>query len=672
MNNEHFPRLLSPLDLGFTALKNRVVMGSMHTGLEDVAGGYKKLAVFYRERARGGVGLIITGGVSPTFRGRLALSATQLSFRWQLSRHQYVTNAVHAEGAKICMQILHAGRYAAHPFAVAPSAIRAPISPITPKALSAKQVESTINAFVKTAKLARMAGYDGVEIMGSEGYLINQFICIHSNQRHDDWGGDFQNRIRFPLEIVRRIRKAVGSDWILIFRLSMLDLLKQGSSWQEVVMLAQQLEKAGVTLINTGIGWHEVRIPTIAAVVPRGAFTWVTAKLKNSVKVPLITSNRINTPELAEDILENNYADMVSMARPFLADAEFVSKASQGRSALINTCIACNQGCLDHVFKKQRATCLVNPRAGYETELEYTQTKIPKKIVVVGLGPAGMSCASIAAQRGHTVIAYDAQQGGGQLNLAVRIPGKQEFNETMRYFSNRMTELGVEMHLGNKVCADDLKNSDADIFVIATGVLPRVPDIEGIDHNKVVLYPDVISGRVSVGNSVAIMGAGGIGFDVAALLVHGETNENQWNQAWGIDTAYAHRGGLLPAQSPIHAGRKIMMLQRSKGKMGASLGKTTGWIHRLSLRNAGVEMLSGVAYRHIDDEGLHIIQHGKNRILDVDSVVICAGQQSDHALAKALRSNNKQVHMIGGALSAGDIDAVSAIRQGAELAAKLG
>jgi 2,4-dienoyl-CoA reductase (NADPH2) len=584
MKNEYFPRLLQPLELGFTTLKNRVVMGSMHTGLEDMRGGYRKLAAFYRERARGGVGLIVTGGVSPNLRGRLALSSSQLSFRWQLSGHRHITKTVHEEGSKICMQILHAGRYAMHVFAVAPSAIRAPISPITPKALSEKQIERTINAFVKTAKLAKEAGYDGVEIMGSEGYLINQFICVRSNQRSDDWGGEFQKRIRFPLEIVRRIRIEVGSDWILVFRLSMLDLLHEGSSWQEVVMLARELEKAGVTLINTGIGWHEVRIPTIAAVVPRGAFTWVTGKLKNSVSIPLITSNRINTPELAEDILEQGRADMISMARPFLADAEFVNKASQGQSSQINTCIACNQGCLDRVFKKQRATCLVNPRACYETELEYTPTETPKKIVVIGLGPAGMSCASIAALRGHKVIAYDAEQCGGQLNLAVRIPGKEEFNETIRYFSNRMKEMGVEVRLGNKVSADDLKNMDADDFVIATGVLPRVPDIKGIKHNKVLLYTDVISGKVSVGNSVAIIGAGGIGFDVATMLVHDEQQqdqqESQWTQEWGIDSKYEHRGGLLPEQSLTRSKRKVIMLQRSKGKMGATLGKTTGWIHR--------------------------------------------------------------------------------------------
>lgn len=670
MKKEHFPRLLQPLNLGFTTLKNRVVMGSMHTGLEDKWGGHRKLAAFYRERAKGGVALIVTGGVSPNFQGRLALSASQLSHRWQLSGHRYVTGVVHEAGSKICLQILHAGRYAAHPFAVAPSAIRAPISPITPGALSAKRVERTIDAFVNTAILAKEAGYDGVEIMGSEGYLINQFICLCSNQRSDDWGGNYQNRIRFPLEIVRRIREAVGNEWILIFRLSMLDLLEQGSSWEEVVVLAQELEKAGVTLINTGIGWHEVRIPTIAAVVPRGAFTWITAKLKNSVNLPLITSNRINTPELAEDILEQGRADMVSMARPFLADAEFVDKASRGESARINTCIACNQGCLDRVFKKQRATCMVNPRACYETELIYTRTKAPKKIVVVGLGPAGMSCASVAAQRGHSVVAYDAQECGGQLNLAVRIPGKEEFNETMRYFFNHMKEEGVELHPGTKVSADDLKNMDADIFVIATGVSPRLPDIAGIDHHKVSIYKDVISDRVVIGKSVAIIGAGGIGFDVATRLVQGDQSNSQWNQAWGIDQAYEHRGGILPEPSMTCPERKIIMLQRSKAKMGAMLGKTTGWVHRLSLRKAGVEMLSGVEYQHIDDAGLHIIKDRQLRTIDVDNIVICAGQLSENSLVKALGSG-KSVHVIGGAYQAKELDAESAIRQGAELAATL-
>lgn len=671
MSNKYYPHLLEPLDLGFTTLKNRVLMGSMHTGLEDIRGGYKKLAAFYEERARGGVSLIVTGGVSPNFRGRLALSASQLSWRWQLSQHRYVTQTVHDAGSKICLQILHAGRYAMHPFAVGPSAIRAPISPITPKALSARQVECTIDAFVKTAKLAKLAGYDGVEVMASEGYLINQFICERTNQRSDEWGGSFENRIRLATEIVRRTRAAVGKEWIIIFRLSMLDLLKDGSNWEEVVMLAHAIERAGATLINTGIGWHEVRIPTIAMSVPRGVFTWVTHKLKESVNVPLIASNRINTPELAEEILEQGKADMVSMARPFLADAEFVKKAELGKSSSINTCIACNQGCLDRVFKKQRATCLVNPRACYETELEYVKTQTPKKIIVIGLGPAGMACASIAAQRGHKVVVYEAEEIGGQLNLAVQIPGKKEFYETMRYFKNSFEENSVIVNTGSRIAAKELQQMDCDVVVIATGVKPRIPEIEGIKHSKVMMYKDVFGARPRVGNKVAIIGAGGIGFDVATLLLHYEPSSEQWMHEWGIDAAYAERGGLLKNPKASILQRKITMLQRKKGKMGKSLGKTTGWIHRLSLRKAGVEMMTGVDYRRIDDAGLHIVKDGKESVLDVDTVVICAGQLPENSLQQAMRDSNKQVHVIGGAYEVGELDAESAIRQGAELAAKL-
>lgn len=671
MSNKYYPHLLEPLELGFTTLKNRVLMGSMHTGLEDMRGGYKKLAVFYEERARGGVGLIVTGGVSPTFRGRLALSTSQLSWPWQLSHHRVVTQAVHDAGSKICLQLLHAGRYAMHPFAVGPSAIRAPISPVTPKALSARKVERTINAFVKTAKLAKQAGYDGVEVMGSEGYLINQFICEHTNQRNDMWGGSFENRIRFATEIVRRTRAAVGKEWIIIFRLSMLDLLKDGSNWKEVVMLAQAIERAGATLINTGIGWHEVRIPTIAMSVPRGVFTWVTHKLKQSVDVPLITSNRINTPELAEQILEQGKADMVSMARPFLADAEFVKKAELGESSSINTCIACNQGCLDRVFKKQRATCLVNPRACYETELEYVKTQAPKKVVVIGLGPAGMACASIAAQRGHKVVAYEAEELGGQLNLAVQVPGKKEFYETMRYFKNSFKVNNVTVNTGSRITAKELQQMDCDVVVIATGVKPRVPEIEGINHSKVMMYKDVFGARPKVGNKVAIIGAGGIGFDVATLLLHDNYSDEQWMHEWGIDAAYTERGGLLKNAEASVLHRKITMLQRKKGKMGKSLGKTTGWIHRLSLRKAGVEMMTGVDYRRIDDAGLHIVKQGKESVLDVDTVVICAGQLPENSLERGMRDSDKQVYVIGGADEARELDAERAIRQGVELAARL-
>lgn len=671
MDNEYYPRLFEPLDLGFTILKNRVIMGSMHTGLEDAIQGHKKLAAFYRERARASVALIVTGGISPNFRGRLALTSSQLSYRWQLAKHRFVTETVHQEESKICMQILHAGRYAMHPFAVSPSPLKAPISPILPKALTLKQIDNTITDFVTTAELAKVAGYDGVEIMGSEGYLINQFICQHTNQRNDHWGGDYRNRIRFPLEIVRRTRSAVGEDFILIFRLSMLDLLQQGSSWEEVVMLAKELEKSGVTLINTGIGWHEVRIPTIASMVPRAAFSWVTQKLKHAIDVPLVTSNRINTPEVVEDLLTRGHADMVSMARPFLADPEFIRKASLGRASQINTCIACNQGCLDHVFKKQRASCLVNPRACYETELTYHPALSPKKIVVVGLGPAGMACAGIAAERGHHVIAFDAGQCGGQLNLAVRIPGKDEFKETIRYFLNQMQNNNVELYLGEHADLDQLKLLDADTYVVATGVTPRLPDIKGINHSKVVLYPDVIAGKVKLGDTIAIIGAGGIGFDVATLLVSQQPDPDSWYREWSIDRTYKHRGGLLPRRHGIPRDRKVILLQRSAGKMGRSLGKTTGWIHRLALRQSGVEMIAGIEYLHIDDAGLHIKNKGVQHVISAEHIVICTGQLSEASLVDGLTNLGRPVHVIGGALNAKGIDAEIAIRQGAELAASL-
>lgn len=670
MKEDHYPHLFQPLDLGFTQLKNRVLMGSMHTGLEDTWGGYEKLARFYAERAAGGVGLIVTGGISPNFSGRLALTTSQLSHRWQLAKHRRVTDAVHAAGGKICLQLLHAGRYAMHQFAVAPSAIRSPISLFTPKALSAKAVKRTIDAFARSAALAREAGYDGVEIMGSEGYLINQFICEHTNQRNDDWGGSFENRSRFATEVVRHVRNATGTDWILIYRLSMIDLLKQGSNWGEVVLLAQAVEQAGASLINTGIGWHEVRIPTIAATVPRGAFSWVTQRLKPSVQIPLITSNRINTPELAEQLLQQQ-VDMVSMARPFLADAEFMNKARQGTPERINTCIACNQGCLDKIFKKQRATCLVNPRACYESELEYVNTDRPKKIVVVGLGPAGMSCASVAAERGHRVVAYDSSQLGGQINLAVKIPGKDEFNETLRYFNDRLQRAGVVLNYNKYLTAEDIASMEYDEIVFATGVVPRLPDIKGIEHKKVLSYIDVISGKATAGGSVAIIGAGGIGFDVAALLLHGNTSEQQWYQQWGIDTSYANRGGLLAQATQVQPERKVFLLQRSTGKPGAALGKTTGWIHRLTLKQSGVEMLSGVEYQCIDDEGLHIKVNDEQKILNVDHVIICAGQVSNNALAQSISAEDGVVHIIGGADRALELDAERAIRQGAELAARL-
>ena len=670
---ERYPNLFKPMDLGFTRLENRVIMGSMHTGLEDLRGGFKKLTEFYVERASGGVGLIVTGGISPDYCGQLVPFSSQLSHSWQVYKHRKLTTAVHAAGSKICMQLLHAGRYAIHPFAVAPSAIKAPISPFKPRKMSPKKIQRTIDAYVKAALLARKAGYDGVEIMGSEGYLINQFICTHTNKREDEWGGSFENRIRFAIEIVDKTRKAVGADWIIMYRLSMLDLLKDGSSWEEVVQLALAIEQAGATLINTGIGWHEVRIPTIAAMVPRAAFTWVTAKLKQSVSVPLITSNRINTPEQAEQVLANGEADMVSMARPFLADPQFMEKAKNNQASRINTCIACNQGCLDRVFRRQRATCLVNPRACYETELQFTKTKIPKKIVVIGLGSAGMAFASVAAQRGHSVTAYDIADIGGQLNLAVKIPGKQEFHEMMRYFRHALEDNGVVLKLGQSLSARGIRSTECDAVIVATGVTPRKPDIDGINHSKVVSYSDVISGKVVPGKRVAIIGAGGIGFDVASLLVHqGEPQDKQhWLHSWGVDTEYNSRGGLLPQTEKYAAQRKIYLLQRKQSKMGATLGKTTGWIHRISLKNAGVEMLSGVKYLRIDDQGLHITQNGDSRVLDVDHVILCAGQDSNRALADELESSGMLVHVIGGADKAVELDAERAIRQGMELATKI-
>ncbi len=670
---EHYPKLFEPLDLGFTRLENRVIMGSMHTGLEDVRGGFKKLSEFYAERARGGVGLIVTGGISPDFCGQLVPFSSQLSYPWQVYKHRKLTTAVHAAGSKICMQLLHAGRYAIHPFAVAPSAIKAPITPFKPRQMSAGKIQRTIDAYVKSALLAKKAGYDGVEIMGSEGYLINQFICTHTNKREDEWGGSFENRIRFAIEIVANTRKAVGSDWIIMYRLSMLDLLKDGSSWDEVVQLAQAMEKAGASLINTGIGWHEVRIPTIAAMVPRAAFTWVTAKLKQSVSVPLITSNRINTPEQAEQVLQNGEADMVSMARPFLADPEFINKAKHNQATRINTCIACNQGCLDRVFRKQRATCMVNPRACYETELEYTKTKIPKKIIVIGLGPAGMAFASVAAQRGHTVTAYDIADIGGQLNLAVKIPGKQEFYETLRYFRHALEDNGVILKLGQGLTARQIRSTECDAVIVATGVTPRKPDIDGINHGKVVSYIDVISGKVVPGKRVAIIGAGGIGFDVASLLVHPDEAQDKthWLHSWGVDTEYNSRGGLLHQPEKTTAERKVYLLQRKQSKMGTSLGKTTGWIHRTALKNAGVEMLNGVKYHRIDDRGLHLINNGDTRVLDVDHVILCAGQSPNRTLADQLASSGMLVHVIGGADKAVELDAERAIRQGVELATKI-
>ncbi|WP_421206612.1 FAD-dependent oxidoreductase [Aeromonas enteropelogenes] len=674
-----YPTLLTPLDLGFTQLRNRVLMGSMHTGLEEEKGGFDKLAAFYGERARGGVGLIVTGGIAPNLRGRLVPHGSQLSFPWQVAKHKKVTRAVHQEGGKIALQILHAGRYAYHPFSLAPSALKAPISPFKPRAMSERQIRGTIRDFAATAALARAAGYDGVEVMGSEGYLINQFICERTNKRTDGWGGSSENRMRFPVEIVRAIRERVGPDFIIIFRLSMLDLVEQGSTLEEVIALGQALEQVGVTLINTGIGWHEARVPTIATSVPRGAFSWVTAELKKHLRVPLITTNRINTPEVAERILAGGEADMVSMARPFLADPEFVIKAAEDRADEINTCIACNQACLDHIFKQKRASCLVNPRACFETELTFGRVPQPKKLAVVGAGPAGLAFACYAAERGHQVSLFDqASEIGGQFNFAKQIPGKEEFHETLRYFAKRLEKCGVELYLGQRQSAESLLGGGFDEVILATGIRPRTPNIPGIEHPKVLSYLDVLRDHKPVGEKVAVIGAGGIGFDVAEYLVEkrvaqsshvdGDLRRDHWLKEWGIDKQLAERGGLTTPEVDAPE-RQIWLLQRKESKVGDGLGKTTGWIHRTVLKNRKVQMLSGVQYLRIDDEGLHIQVGDQQQCLPVDQVIICAGQEPLKELQVGLQAAGKPVHIIGGADVAAELDAKRAIRQGAELAA---
>ncbi len=677
MTHPLYSNLLKPLDLGFTSLKNRVLMGSMHTGLEELPDGRDRMAAFYAERARGGVALMVTGGIAPNEAGGVADQSATMTTDKDVREHRVITRAVHAEGGKICLQILHTGRYAFHKKLVAPSAIQAPINIFKPKALTSEEIEIQINDFVRCARLAQEAEYDGVEIMGSEGYLINQFIVQHTNHRRDRWGGTYEKRIRFPLEIVRRTRKVVGPAFIIIFRLSLLDLIQKGSTWEEVVILARRLESAGVTMINSGIGWHEARIPTIAAMVPRAAFSWVTAKLKEEVKTPLITSNRINTPEVAEKVLMDNQADMISMARPLLADPEFVSKAATGRPNLINTCIACNQACLDHIFSGQIASCLVNPRAGYETELVYTHTDFPKKIAVVGAGPAGLSFAVTASQRGHEVTLFEkADDIGGQLNIAIQIPGKQEFKETLRYYRQQIALLGTTLHLNTAVDADLLTKQNFDAVVVATGITPRRIDIPGIDHPCVLSYIDVLWHKKPVGQKVAIIGAGGIGFDTAVFLTHEdsatETDPNAFLEAWGIDSLHRYPGGLKPeGPQPTKSPRQVYLLQRKGSKVGAKLGRTTGWIHRTQLRQKEVSMLNAVAYERIDDDGLHIKRRNKKRVMGVDNVVICAGQDPNRDLADALADSGLQVHVIGGADVAAELDAKRAIDQGARLAAKI-
>jgi 2,4-dienoyl-CoA reductase (NADPH2) len=669
-----FPRLFAPLDLGFCTLPNRVLMGSMHTGLEDRVRDFPKLAAYFAERAAGGVGLIVTGGFAPNIRGWIKPFAGSLGTPWQVARHRTVTRAVQAHGARICLQVLHAGRYAYHPLQVAPSAIKAPINPFTPKALSARGVERQIAAFVRSAQLARDAGYDGVEVMGSEGYLLNQFTAPRTNRRQDAWGGDATRRMRFVVEIVRRIREACGPDFILIYRLSMLDLVDDGLAWDEVVQQARAIEDAGATIINTGIGWHESRVPTIATSVPRAAFADVTARLRPHVRLPLVATNRINMPHVAEQILASGAADMVSMARPFLADPQWVSKARSGRADEINTCIACNQACLDHVFENRRASCLVNPRACHETELVYARAARPRRVAVVGAGPAGLACATVAAQRGHQVSLFEAGDDiGGQFNLARRIPGKEEFDETLRYFRRRIELDGVRLRL--RTLADAAMLEDFDDIVLATGVVPRRIVFEGSDDPRVVGYADVLTGRVVAGQHVAIVGAGGIGFDVAEFLAHHGTpaslDVDGWRREWGVDIGYGdRRGGLVPPVPPA-AARKLWLLQRSAGRPGARLGKTTGWIHRAGIKARGVIASGGVTYRRLDHEGFHVEIEGEARVLPVDNVVICAGQESNNTLEPILRAQGRSVHVIGGAFLAAELDAKRAIDQGSRVAASL-
>jgi 2,4-dienoyl-CoA reductase (NADPH2) len=678
MQHTQFPHLFAPLDLGFTTLKNRVLMGSMHTGLEETKDHFQRLSAYFAARAKGGVGLIVTGGIAPNRRGWLAPFGAKLSTHAEAKRHQRITEAVHGEDGKICMQILHAGRYSMHPLLVAPSSIRAHISPFKPFEMSPRLIRATIGDFAQTAALAREAGYDGVEIMGSEGYLINQFIAPRTNKRKDDWGGTFENRIRFPLEIMQAVRAKAGPDFIVIFRVSMLDLVEQGSTWEEVEALALAIEQAGATMINTGIGWHEARIPTIATIVPRGAYAWVTQRLMGKLKIPLITTNRINTPETAEQILRDGYANMVSMARPFLADPNFMLKAAQGQSNAINTCIACNQACLDHIFKGKEASCLVNPRACKETIFAPPPASLPsfngKKVAVVGAGPAGLSCSTELAQLGVEVHLYEASDRiGGQFNMAKRIPGKEEFHETLRYFEVLLQKTGVQIHLNTKIEAETLIAQKFDAVVLATGITPRTPNIEGIEHPKVLSYIDVLLHGKTVGNKVAVIGAGGIGFDVSMYLLHNADTTNpidQYRKEWGIDAHYTQRGGLTAAEI-APSSRKIWLLQRSKGKIGDRLGKTTGWAHRLTLKNHGVKMMAEVQYLRIDDEGLHISVKGEAHLLAVDHVIICAGQEPLRALQAPLQQAGIPVHLIGGAKEATELDAKRAIAEGLQIALEI-
>lgn len=667
-----YPHLLAPLDLGFTTLKNRVLMGSMHTGLEELPDGPQRLAAFYAERAAGGVGLIVTGGIAPNKKGVVYQGASVLNDATQVPHHQIVTDAVHLAGGKIALQILHTGRYSYQKQPVAPSALQAPINPFAPQELSHDEVLQTIADFAHCAQLARQAGYDGVEVMGSEGYLINQFLTARTNQRNDEWGGDFTRRMRFAVEIVRAVRAATGPDFILIYRLSMLDLVEDGSSWDEIELLARAVEQAGATLINTGIGWHEARIPTIATMVPRAGFSWVTRKLMGKVNIPLITTNRINDPSVAEQVLTDGCADMVSMARPFLADAAFVQKAAQDRADEINTCIGCNQACLDQIFDGKLTSCLVNPRACRETEMPVLPTEAPKRLAVVGSGPAGLAFAVTAASRGHQVTLFDAATDiGGQFNIAKQIPGKEEFYETLRYFRRQLVLHGVIQQLNTPVQPEQL--ADFDEVILACGIRPRLPAIKGIEHPKVLTYLDVLRDKKPVGKRVAIIGAGGIGFDTAEYLSQSgdssSLDSRAFSQEWGIDQDLAQRGGLSPVGGKAHPSpRQIFLLQRKTSKVGEGLGKTTGWIHRTSLAMRGVRMLNSVSYESIDDEGLHIIRAEQASCLPVDTIIICAGQEPRRELHQPLLEMGKTVHLIGGADIAAELDARRAIDQGTRLA----
>ena len=668
-----YPHLLKPLDLGFTTLRNRVLMGSMHLNLEEAPNGFERMAAFYAERARNGVGLIVTGGIAPEARGAVFHNAAKLTTEEEAEHHRVVTDAVHREGGKICMQILHTGRYAYSPDQVAPSAVKSPITPFAPREMTQADIEETIENFARCAALAQKAGYDGVEVMGSEGYLINQFIAKRTNHRTDEWGGAYENRMRFPVEIVRRVRERVGTNFIIIYRLSMLDLVEGGSTFEETVQLAQAIEKAGATLINTGIGWHEARVPTIATKVPRAAYTWVTKRMMGKVSIPLITTNRINTPEVGEQVLADGCADMVSMARPFLADPEFVRKAEENRADEINTCIGCNQACLDHTFAMKITSCLVNPRACHETEIVIKPASARKRIAVVGAGPAGLSFSVTAAQRGHDVTLFEASgEVGGQFNIAKQIPGKEEFHETVRYFRRQLELTGVNVKLNTRVGVDSLKAGGFDEVILATGIVPRNPAIDGINHEKAMTYLDVIRDKRPVGKRVAVMGAGGIGFDVTEYLTHegesGSQHPEKFNREWGIDSNYAQAGGIMPPQVEASP-REVFLLQRKTSKVGDGLGKTTGWVHRAGLAARHVKMIPGVNYERIDDAGLHITLGNESRVLDVDHVIVCAGQEPQRELLDGLKAAGVSVHLIGGADEAAELDAKRAINQGVRLAA---